>query len=143
MSADTSSRTHTYSALGIQSAEARTTFDAVPVVDSALDVSARGMHVVLTCTEFTCRCPVTGQPDFAEIVLDYVPHEHFVESKSVKLYLESWREQRVFHEHLAQAILRDFVRDIAPIAVDVCVRFNVRGGIAIEATASYLKAGDA
>lgn len=92
------------------------------------------MEVVLDCTEFTCVCPLTGQPDFAEIEIVYVPNRHVVESKSMKLYLETFRNEGVFHEHLAQDIGEDFIRYIKPKSVEVTVHFNVRGGIAISAT---------
>lgn len=92
------------------------------------------LEVVLNCTEFTCRCPVTNQPDWAKIIIKYVPDNKIVESKSVKLYLETFREDGIFHEHLAQIILDDFVATLEPISCSVTVRFNIRGGIAIDAT---------
>jgi len=95
------------------------------------------LTVTLHCTEFTCRCPVTGQPDWAQIDIEYVPDQSIVESKSVKLYLETFREEGIFHEHLAQVILDDFVAALSPQSCTVTVRFNVRGGIAISAAASY------
>jgi 7-cyano-7-deazaguanine reductase len=95
------------------------------------------LEVVLHCTEFTCVCPLTGQPDFAEIEIRYVPDKHVVESKSMKLYLETFRNEGVFHEHLAVDIGKDFVKFLKPKSVSVTVRFNVRGGIAIDATWSH------
>lgn len=92
------------------------------------------LEVTLNCTEFTCRCPLTGQPDFAQIFITYVPNKFVVESKSFKLYLESFREVGVFHEHLAADIGQDFVNFVKPKSVSVTVSFNVRGGIAIDAT---------
>jgi 7-cyano-7-deazaguanine reductase len=89
--------------------------------------------VTLHCTEFTCYCPLTHQPDFATIDIVYVPDKYVVESKSMKLYLESFRNEGVFHEHLAVDIGGDFVKFIKPISVDITVNFNVRGGIAISA----------
>lgn len=91
--------------------------------------------VTLNCTEFTCLCPLTGQPDYAQIEITYVPDKFVVESKSMKLYLETFRSVGVFHEHLAVDIGKDFIKFIKPISVSVAVKFNVRGGIAI--TASY------
>ena len=91
------------------------------------------MEIVLDCREFTCVCPLTGQPDFAEIEIVYVPNKHVVESKSMKLYLETYRNEGVFHEHLAKDIGEDFLRFVKPQSVDVTVHFNVRGGIAISA----------
>ncbi|MDO8648186.1 MAG: preQ(1) synthase [Candidatus Peregrinibacteria bacterium] len=95
------------------------------------------MEVTLHCTEFTCICPLTKQPDFAEIDITYRPDKFVVESKSLKLYLESYRNVGVFHEHLAIDIAQDFVKFIEPLSVDITVRFNVRGGIAIDATYHY------
>ena len=92
------------------------------------------MEVSLSCTEFTCRCPLTGQPDYAEIQITYVPDKYIVESKSLKLYLETYRDVGVFHEHLAVDIGKDFVKYVKPKNVQVTVMFNSRGGIAIDAT---------
>ena len=97
------------------------------------------LEVTLHCQEFTCICPLTGQPDFAEIEITYVPDKHVVESKAMKLYLESFRNVGVFHEHLAVEIGKDFVKFVKPLKVDVTVRFHVRGGIAIDATWRYEK----
>lgn len=93
-----------------------------------------GMTVTLNCTEFTCRCPLTNQPDYATIIITYVPDKWVVESKSMKLYLETYRDEGVFHEHLAVDIANDFVKFVKPKSVEVTVNFNVRGGIAISAT---------
>ena len=95
------------------------------------------LKITLNCNEFTCRCPQTGQPDWATIQVAYQPNQRVVESKSVKLYLEQFREAGIFHEHLAQVILDDFVEALAPLFCQVSVTFNVRGGIAIAATAKY------
>lgn len=90
--------------------------------------------VNLHCKEFTCLCPMTHQPDFATIDIAYVPDKLVVESKSVKLYMETFRNEGIFHEHLAVDIAKDFIQFLNPISIDVVVRFNVRGGIAIDAT---------
>ena len=95
------------------------------------------IEVVLHCTEFTCICPLTKQPDFATIDITYIPNEFVVESKSIKLYLETFRNVGVFHEHLAVDIGKDFIKYVKPKSVAVTVRFNVRGGIAIDATYRY------
>lgn len=91
------------------------------------------MEVTLHCSEFTCVCPLTGQPDFATIEISYVPDKFIVESKSMKLYLETFRNVGIFHEHLAVDIGKDFLTFVKPKSVSVTVRFNVRGGIAIDA----------
>lgn len=99
---------------------------------------APGAIVVnLHCTEFTCRCPLTNQPDYAEIHITYTPGEYVVESKSMKLYLETYRDAGVFHEHLAVDIGKDFVKFVQPVNCTVTVKFHARGGIAIDATWSY------
>ena len=97
------------------------------------------IDVTLHCTEFTCICPMTGQPDYADIEITYTPDKFVVESKSMKLYLETFRNVGVFHEHLAVDIGKDFVKFIKPIALSVTVMFHVRGGIAIDATYRYGK----
>ncbi len=94
----------------------------------------KNMEVTLHCSEFTCVCPLTGQPDFATIEITYVPDTFIVESKSMKLYLETFRDVGIFHEHLAVDIGKDFLKFVKPKSVAVTVRFNVRGGIAIDAT---------
>ncbi len=91
------------------------------------------MEVRLHCTEFTCFCPLTKQPDFAQIEIVYRPDKYVVESKSMKLYLESYRNEGVFHEHLAIDIGKDLMKFVQPLSVEVTVKFNVRGGIAIDA----------
>ncbi|MEK7623082.1 MAG: preQ(1) synthase [Patescibacteria group bacterium] len=97
------------------------------------------IEVVLHCSEFTCRCPLTGQPDYAEILITYLPDKYVVESKSMKLYLETYRDEGVFHEHLAVDIGKDFVKFVKPLKCEVTVKFHVRGGIAIDAAWSYQK----
>jgi len=96
------------------------------------------LEVVLHCREFTCRCPITGQPDWAEVTISYRPRARIVESKSVKLYMETFREEGIFHEHLATTIRDDFVAALDPQSLDVTVMFSQRGGIAIDATSSYV-----
>ena len=97
------------------------------------------IEVALHCTEFTCICPQTQQPDYADIEIVYTPDTLVVESKSLKLYLETFRNVGVFHEHLAVDIGEDFVKFLKPLAVAVTVKFHVRGGIAIDATWRYRK----
>lgn len=97
------------------------------------------LTVSLHCSEFTCRCPLTGQPDWATIDIEYTPDEKIIESKSVKLYLETFRERGIFHEHLAKVICDDFVAALEPLGCWVEVQFNTRGGIAIKAEQYYYK----
>lgn len=94
------------------------------------------LEITLNCAEFTCLCPVTGQPDFAHIEIVYTPDKFVVESKSLKLYLETFRNVGVFHEHLAVDIGKDFMKFVKPLRVEVIAHFNSRGGIAISAAYS-------
>jgi 7-cyano-7-deazaguanine reductase len=102
-----------------------------------IDELAAHLNVTLECTEFTCRCPVTHQPDWATIVIKYEPHLRVIESKSLKMYLETFRNVGIFHEQLAQNMLDDLVKVLEPWECAVTVHFNTRGGIAISATATY------
>ena len=79
--------------------------------------------------EFTCLCPKTGQPDFATLVLDYVPDRRCVELKSLKLYIWSYRNEGAFHEAVTNRILDDLAAATAPRFMRLTARFNVRGGI--------------
>ncbi len=89
------------------------------------------------CPEFTCVCPKTGQPDFAEFRITYVPDAACVELKSLKLYLWSYRDQGHFHEAVTNRILDDLVRAVAPRRMTIVGTFNVRGGIGTTVTASH------
>ncbi len=100
-------------------------------------VSDASQEIVIDCQEFTCRCPVTGQPDWATIRIDYQPGGLAVETKSLKLYLETFREEKIFHEHLATKIRDDLVAALDPALLKVTVNFNVRGGIALAAASTY------
>ena len=98
-----------------------------------------GLELVLDCGEFTCRCPVTGQPDWATIEIAYTARERVVETKSLKLYLETFREVGIFHEHVVQRIRDDLVAALDPEALAVTGRFNRRGGIAVAARTAYVR----
>ncbi len=99
--------------------------------------------VKLETREFTCVCPVTGQPDFADIVVEYIPDRRIVESKSFKLYLWSYRDEGVFHEHVTNTILNDLVKALDPHWCRVRGIFNPRGGIGITVTAEHTKTPEA
>ena len=103
----------------------------------------REYEVALTCPEFTCLCPMTGQPDFATISIDYVPDELCVELKSLKLYLWSYRDEGAFHEAVTNRICDDLVAAIAPRSITVVGKFWVRGGIGTTVTVTHAKAGAA
>ena len=100
----------------------------------------RRYTVTLVCPEFTCVCPLTGQPDFATITIRYIPNQRILESKSLKLYLWSYREEGAFHEHVTNKILDDLVNALDPLFCQVTGAFNVRGGISITVEAKYEKA---
>src|SRR6266404_351730 len=89
--------------------------------------------------EFTCICPFSDFPDFATIHLAYSPNERCVELKSLKLYINSFREVKVFHEHVINMILEDFVKACDPTSVEIEGDFNVRGNIKTTVSASYRK----
>lgn len=97
----------------------------------------RNYIVGLTTDEFTCLCPITGQPDFARITIRYIPDARIVESKSLKFYLWSFRNEGCFHEHIVNVILDDLVAALKPVWCEVVGNFNARGGIAINVTAQY------
>ncbi len=88
--------------------------------------------VRFTCPEFTALCPITGQPDFAHLVIDYVPRQWLVESKSLKLYLGAFRSHGAFHEDCTLAIARRVVETIAPIWLRIGGYWYPRGGIPID-----------
>ncbi len=90
-----------------------------------------------TCPEFTAVCPKTGQPDFATIVVTYVPEGKCVELKSLKLYLASFRNHGIYYEAVTNRILDDLVESMQPRRITVEGRFNVRGGIASVVTATH------
>lgn len=97
----------------------------------------RDYLVRLETDEFTCVCPATGQPDFATITVEYVPGDRIVESKSFKLYLWSYRNEGVFHEHVTNRILDDLVAALEPRWCRVRGAFSVRGGIRITVEAEH------
>lgn len=99
----------------------------------------RYYRVTLETSEFTCLCPMTGQPDFATIKVEYVPDQKVVESKSFKLYLWSYRNEGAFHEHVVNTILDDLVQALDPHCCRVTGHFNIRGGIGITVEAESVK----
>ena len=97
----------------------------------------RDYEIRFDCPEFTCRCPKTGQPDFATIRIRYVPDALCVELKSLKLYLWSFRDECAFHEAVTNRILDDLVALLAPRRMTVEGDFLVRGGIHTVVEASF------
>jgi 7-cyano-7-deazaguanine reductase len=97
----------------------------------------RDYRIRFDCPEFTSTCPITGQPDFGTITIEYIPGKLCLESKSLKLYLQSFRNHGTFHEEAANRILDDLVKTCRPRKARVEGKFNARGGIAITVTADY------
>jgi 7-cyano-7-deazaguanine reductase len=102
---------------------------------------SRDYRIHMEIPEFTCLCPKTGQPDFATLVLDYVPDRKCVELKSLKLYVWSYRDQGAFHEAVTNKILDDLVRATLPRFMRLEARFNVRGGIYTSVFAEHRTRG--
>ena len=97
----------------------------------------RDYGIAFDVPEFTCLCPLTGQPDFATFKIRYTPDERCVELKSLKLYMWSYRDEGAFHEDVTNRVLDDLVRCIDPVRMSVVSRWNVRGGIETTVRASY------
>lgn len=93
--------------------------------------------VRFNCPEFTSLCPKTGQPDFAEIIINYIPNKRMVESKSLKLYLFSFRNTGDFHEDCVNMIMKDLIKLMQPKYIEVLGKFLPRGGISIYPFANY------
>lgn len=101
----------------------------------------RDYEIVFECPEFTCLCPITGQPDFATLKINYVPDKLCVELKSLKLYIWSFRDEGAFHEAVTNRILDDLVAATRPRRMTVVGEFYVRGGIRTTVRATYDGAG--
>ncbi len=97
--------------------------------------------VQFNCPEFTTLCPITGQPDFGEIIIKYIPDVKMVESKSLKLYLFSFRNHGDFHEDCVNIIMKDLIRLMDPRYIEVTGLFKPRGGISIFPFANYGRKG--
>ena len=97
--------------------------------------------VKFNCPEFTTLCPITGQPDFGEIIIKYIPDVRMVESKSLKLYLFSFRNHGDFHEDCVNIIMKDLVKLMDPRYIEVTGIFKPRGGISIFPFANYGRPG--
>ena len=105
----------------------------VAIIDKVPNPHPGSQYLVrFTAPEFTTLCPVTGQPDFAHLVMDYVPGEHLVESKSLKLYLSSFRNHGAFHEDCTLAIAKRIIDEITPTWLRMAGYWYPRGGIPID-----------
>jgi 7-cyano-7-deazaguanine reductase len=102
---------------------------------------ARDFHIHMEIPEFTCLCPKTGQPDFATLILDYIPDAWCVELKSLKLYVWSFRDVGCFHEDVTNRILDDLVAAVQPRYMKLTARFYVRGGIFTTVVAEQRRSG--
>ena len=101
----------------------------------------RDFHIHMEIPEFTCLCPKTGQPDFANLFLDYIADQRCVELKALKLYIWSYRDQGAFHEAVTNKILDDLVAVVAPRFMRLTAKFFVRGGIFTTIVAEHRMAG--
>jgi 7-cyano-7-deazaguanine reductase len=108
---------------------------AIQVVDNL--VQERSYSVTFTIPEFTCVCPMTGQPDFATFRITYVPDAHLIELKGLKLYINAYRNVGIFHEFVTNKILSDLVAACYPLRMEIEGDFNVRGGIKTVINATY------
>ena len=130
---------------GLQSLGKKTgyTFDYNPGLLETFENQHQGNDywVRFNCPEFTSLCPITGQPDFAEIRISYVPDVRMVESKSLKLYLFSFRNHGDFHEDCVNKIMKDLIALMQPKYIEVTGLFTPRGGISIYPYANYGRPG--
>src|SRR5438105_2886832 len=117
--------------------------DLYPLDTFPYEYIGREIVVSFTCPEFTAICPFSDFPDFAVIKIDYVPNERCVELKSLKLYINSFRNVKIFHEHVVNKILEDFVAATDPLRVEIEGDFNVRGNIKTVMRASYQRKSSA
>ena len=101
----------------------------------------RDYRISMEIPEFTCLCPLTGQPDFATLSLEYIPNRRCVELKSLKLYVWSYRNQGAFHEAVTNRILADLLRATQPRYMRLSAKFNVRGGIMTTVVVEHRKRG--
>ncbi len=101
----------------------------------------RDYTIRIRLPEFTCLCPKTGQPDFAELLLEYVPDQSCVELKSLKMYIWSFRDEGAFHEAVTNEILNDLVNATQPRFMRLTADFNVRGGVYTAVVAEHTAAG--
>lgn len=108
-----------------------------PLDTFAYKYKGKEIKISFTCPEFTAICPFSDFPDFATIKIEYVPNELCVELKSLKLYINSFRSAKIFHEHVINRILDDFVAACDPMALDIEGDFNIRGNIKTVIRASY------
>jgi 7-cyano-7-deazaguanine reductase len=117
----------------------RAEMDLFPLDTFLYEFPGREIKIKFEIPEFTAICPFSDFPDFALIRLEYVPNERCVELKSLKLYINSFRNIKIFHEHVINVILEDFTRACDPLSVEIEGDFHVRGNIKTVVRASYRK----
>jgi 7-cyano-7-deazaguanine reductase len=117
----------------------REEMDLFPLDTFPYEFPGREIKIDFEITEFTAICPFSDFPDFATIRLVYVPNERCIELKSLKLYINSFRNVKIFHEHVINVILDDFVKACDPLSVEIEGDFHVRGNIKTMVRASYRK----
>jgi len=117
----------------------REEMELYPLDTFPYEFSGREIKISFEIPEFTAICPFSDFPDFATIRLDYVPNELCVELKSLKLYINSFRNVKIFHEHVINIILEDFVKACDPLSVEIEGDFHVRGNIKTVVRAKYLR----
>ena len=110
-----------------------------PLDTFAYEFPGREIRISFEIPEFTAICPFSDFPDFATIRLQYIPHELCVELKSLKLYINSFRNVKIFHEHVINIILEDFAKACDPLSVEIEGDFHMRGNIKTVVRASYLR----
>jgi len=118
----------------------RAEMNLYPLDTFPYEYPGREVTVSFEMPEFTCVCPFSDFPDFATFRISYTPNERCVELKSLKLYINSFRDVKIFHEHVVNVVLEDFVQACDPLAVEIEGDFNVRGNIKTVVRASYKKA---
>jgi len=112
------------------------------IIDSFLNPAPSRDYVVhIQIPEFTCLCPLTGQPDFAKLILGYIPDERCIELKSLKMYIWSFRNEGAFHEAVTNQIVDDLVKAINPRYLKLTAKFYVRGGLFTNVVAEHRKDG--
>ena len=127
--------------LGSQGTEYKSEYDPTLLESFSNRHPGNDYFVKFNCPEFTSLCPITGQPDFANILISYVPEGKLVESKSLKLYLFSFRNHGDFHEDVVNVIMKDLIRLLEPKYIEVWGKFLPRGGISIDPYCNYGKPG--
>lgn len=119
----------------------RAEMELYPLDTFPYEFVGREVRVSFEIPEFTAVCPFSDFPDFATIRIEYVPHERCIELKSLKLYINSFRQTKIFHEHVINVILEDFVQACDPLRVEIEGDFNIRGNIKTVVRASYQRKG--